>query len=374
MSVRLAELTLAGFKTIKELRGFAPRPLSILIGANGAGKSNFISFFSMLNRIISSPGELQLHVATQGGAGRFLHDGQQTTGEMEASLALETEAGRHEYTLRLAYASGDTLVFTQEKYRFAPHGNPTPPWIDLGSGHRESMLEARAEAQGRTAHTMRKLLGQCVLYQFHDTSFTSRIRGKCFREDSRWLKKDAGNLAAFLRRLHDSSEVKDQLAYQRIVDTTRLAMPFLADFVLEPENGSVLLRWREKGCDTLFDASQASDGMLRAMALVALLGQPVEDLPPVLLLDEPELGLHPSAIELVADLLKIVSDHVQVIVATQSAALLDYFSPEDVVVVSRAGRESIFERKTSQELGLWLEEYTLGEIWRKNLIGAGPGE
>jgi predicted ATPase len=150
-------------------------------------------------------------------------------------------------------------------------------------------------------------------------------------------------------------------------------IPCFADFDLRDDHGSMLLQWRERGSDMLFDVSQASDGSLRTMALVTLLKQPEADLPAILILDEPELGLHPYAIDVVAGLLRAASNHTQVIVATQSTAFVNCFEPEDVVVVNRSGMESTFERQSAEKLGEWLDDYSLAELWEKNVIGGRPG-
>ena len=132
------------------------------------------------------------------------------------------------------------------------------------------------------------------------------------------------------------------------------------------------MKWRERGSDLEFGAHQASDGTLRTIALISLLLQPERDLPSVLILDEPELGLHPFAIDIVAGLLKSASLSAQVFVATQSMSLLNYFEPEDVIVVDRIGRESKFRRLNSIELKDWLEDYSLAELLEKNVIGGNP--
>lgn len=230
------------------------------------------------------------------------------------------------------------------------------------------MLISRSEQGEPTAKTIHNLLRRVIFHQFHNTSDTARIRQKWNVEDSRWLKEDAGNLAPFLFRLQS----EQPLYNRRIVETIRLALPFFADFEFHPEFERLLLKWREKETDCVFSASQAADGMLRLFAIVALLQQPEYDLPDVLILDEPELGLHPYAIEVVAGLIRAASKSVQVILATQSVSLIDRFDPEDVVVVNRFGRESEFKRLGASQLNEWLEQYTLSELWEKNVIGGRP--
>ena len=189
-------------------------------------------------------------------------------------------------------------------------------------------------------------------------------------DDGRWLKEDAGNLAAVLYRLKLNSESVPY--YQRIVDTLRQSLPFFDDFEITPDNGQVLLGWRERGSDYVFGSHQASDGMLRFVALTTLLLLPAEDLPDLLILDEPELGLHPHAIATVAGLIKAASETIQIIVATQSASLLDAFEPQDVVVVERHGRASMFHRLNKEDLKDWMDRYSLGELWDKNVLGGRP--
>ncbi len=369
MAQRLKSITLRGFKTIRELKDFQPGPVTVLIGPNGAGKSNFISFFRLLSWALVPPGQLQEHVAKLGGASSILHDGPERTRDIEAHLVLTTEAGENDYSFRLAYAAGDTFIYTEEKFRYSKSGWPTKAeWKIPGAGHREPELIKAAEGGDKTAGTILTLLRRLIVHQFHDTSEASRIRQKWSIDEGRWLKEDAGNLAPFLYRLQQQYPKY----YARILETIRLILPFFAEFELKPEFGKLLLAWRERGTDRIFTASQAADGMLRIMALVALLQQPEFDLPDVVILDEPELGLHPYAIEVLAGLIRSASQHAQVILATQSVSLVDRFTPEDIVVVNRTTRESTFHRHTEAELHAWLEEYTLSELWEKNVIGGRP--
>lgn len=365
----LTSITLRGFKTIRELVNFRPEAITILIGPNGAGKSNLISFFRVLSWALAPPGQLQEYVARMGGASVLLQDGPERTRDIECLLRFETDSGVNEYGFRLAYAAGDTLIYAEERYRFSRHDFPTAAqWKHLGAGHKEAELVQRAESGDRTAQAIQRLARKIIVHQFHNTSDTARIRQKWRVDESRWLKEDAGNLAPFLFRLR-----KDQPQYyQRISETVRLVIPFFAEFVLESEYDSVLLRWRERGADYILSAGQAADGMLRVLALITLLQQPEADLPDVLVLDEPELGLHPYAIEVLAGLIRAASKHIQVIVATQSVSLIDRFSPDDIVVVNRHERESSFQRLSADELRAWLADYTLSELWEKNVVGGRP--
>jgi len=182
------------------------------------------------------------------------------------------------------------------------------------------------------------------------------------------LKEDGANLASLLLNLQEH----EPEYYRIIVDTLRMTVPFFAGFELEPEFGSILLRWREKGSSMAFDSSQAADGMLRMMALVTLFSLPKDQRPKIFILDEPELGLHPYAINILGALIKSASLETQVIIATQSTTLIDCFDPKDIVVVERHDRESVFRRLEPEKLEMWLEEYSLSDLWLKNVLGGRP--
>lgn len=370
MDSKLTKLVLKGFASIKDT-SLDFTDLNVLIGANGAGKSNLINFFRMLSYMLSSPvGNLQGFVATAGGASALLHDGPKRTREIEAKLTLETNQGVNEYEFRLFHAAGDALIFADETCKFSGKGLPTKAVPQqLGIGQREAGLLARADDVSRkTARTILSLLRQLVVYQFHDTSDNARIMARQKVSDGRYLKHDGCNLAPFLLRL----KREKQEYYIRIVKTIRQIAPFFDDFVLEPNGLTVMLQWREVGSDMEFSADQASDGTLRAMMLVALLLQPKEGLPSLLILDEPELGLHPYAITIIGEMIQSVSHHCQVLIATQSPMLLDQFTADDVVVVERDGRRSDFRRLDEERLSEWLDEYTLSELWNRNVLGGRP--
>lgn len=368
MKARISKLTINGFKSIRKLDQFEPTTLNILIGPNGAGKSNFISFFRFLSWMLSD--DLQEHIASQGGGQMLLHDGANVSREIEASIELDSSKRWEEYAFRLFYAAGDTLVFASEKFRVSrKNSHKRRSWKELGVGQKESVLATTSiNESGETMRILLEKLRKVCVYQFHNTSLSSRMRAKWPVEDNRWLKEDAANIGTFLLRIRKN----EPACYQKMISLLRLILPFFHDFVLEPDYDRVLLQWREKGSDVIFDASQASDGMLRTIALVALLAQPADQLPGVIVLDEPELGLHPYAIDTIAGLIKSASRHSQVFVATQSATLIDNFEPEDIVVVERQGRESIFKRQDSKSLAGWLKDYSISELWEKNVLGGRP--
>lgn len=362
----LSQIQIKGFKSIQSLEGLNLGPVNVLIGANGAGKSNLISFFQMLAWMIGGSGNLQLHIGKHGGGSSFLFDGSLVTTRMQADLTFETQAGINEYAFELVHAAKDSLIFADERYRFSRTDmGGRAEWSQLGAGHKEAAL---LEREDQTARTILAMLKRCVVYQFHNTSENARIRQYWNIDDNKFLKEDGANLSPFLLRLREERPAY----YRRIVATIQDIAPFFDDFALEPEGHKLLLQWREKGSDVIFGPHQASDGSLRMMALVSLLLQPEDQLPSVIIIDEPELGLHPYAITIVAGLLQSVSSHAQVLLATQSTAFVDQFEPQDIVVVERSGRESIFKRLDSSRLQEWLEAYSLSELWEKNVLGGRP--
>ena len=299
---------------------------------------------------------------------------------------MTTPNGKNLYRFRLQYAAGDALFFSQERHRHQPRqdGDEAEDRFGVGeeraTGLRFPQLLIHADHDAPAAVT-RDFFRGIAPYQFHNTSATARMRTRWGVGDNRRLKADAANIAPFLLRLKE----RESGCYRRIVDTIRLILPFFSDFELEPDHRYLLLAWRERDSDEIFDVSQASDGMLRVISLVTLLLQPEDSLPDVLILDEPELGLHPYAINVIGGLISAVSMKTQVVIATQSTSLVDCFAPEDIVVVGREacavepdghivgdGRATVFRRLDPDSLSEWLEEYSLSELWEKNVIGGRP--
>jgi predicted ATPase len=365
----LQQLSIAGFKSIREMDDLELKPLNVLIGANGAGKSNLISFFRMLN--FAMTGSLGTYLGDAGYANSLLHFGAQRTPQMSATLRFKTPAGVNSYIFRLAHAAGDKLLFTEESVEWHAEGYATPKKILLGMGHLESALNDKQWQDDTTVKIVRRLLGATRVYQFHNTSATAHLRNKSEVDNNRYLFDNGGNLAAMLFYLKN----RHRDIYDTIEDTIRQVAPFFDEWVLEPDKLNprfIGLSWREMGTPTELGAHQLSDGSLRFMALATLLSLPANDLPGIIIIDEPELGLHPTAIQVLAGLLRAASTRAQVIVSTQSVTLVNQISAEDVIVVEREDGQSVFRRLDSPSLQDWLSQYALGELWEKNVLGGRP--
>ncbi|MFN0076875.1 MAG: AAA family ATPase [Prosthecobacter sp.] len=370
---QLSKLHIEGFRSIKNA-DIPLRALNVLIGANGAGKSNLIDFFRMLSYALTR-GFQAPYLVERGPASAILHFGAKVTPLVRAELSFNTPDGTNTYRFSLADSTGDRLTFTREEVQFHREGEPlpTPPIPVIPRPSDESGLSELWSENDPTVLFIKKMVSRCRVYQFHDTSLTSHMRDACPVDRNRNLTSDGGNLPAVLLAMRKDNPEN----YASIVRTLRLVLPWFDEFILEPQGPAqkqrVLLRWRMAGrTEYEFDPGQISDGSLRLMALVTLLLQPVDKLPSLLLVDEPELGLHPVAEQVLAGLLKSVARETQVIVATQSATFLNYFEPQDVMVVEHENAESNFIRQNPDELASWLKRYSLGDVWNKNLIGGRP--
>lgn len=361
------KIEIHGFKSIRELV-LPLNTINVLIGENGAGKSNFIETFSLLNNIAKK--RLQHYVSERGSANSLLHYGRKTTSEIRISMIFGNNSNGYEFTLMPD--DKDSLFFAKEyaSYNKADFVKSGIIHHLLGSGHHETKLEIKSKTEKMTEHVWHDLQNWKV-FHFHDTSSGSPMKQTSQISDNRSLKPDAANLAAFLyflKRNHISN-------YEEILKAIRLVAPFFLNFFLEPnpENpNTVRLEWQDVKSDAYFNANMLSDGTLRFICLATLLLQ--SQLPSVIVLDEPELGLHPAAISLLAEMLKTASQKSQIIISTQSVTLINHFSPEDIIVTDRNPEtgESVFNRLNSETIANWLEDYTLGTIWEKNIIGGRP--
>ena len=367
---RIESLHVKGFRSLADVRiADLPNP-AVLLGANGSGKSNVLRFLEMVTAMLQGRG-LAHFVQYHGGADDQLFHGSATTRRIDASLGLRTEAGRHEYRFGLEHAQPDRLLFSEEALGFGDDAR-SMVWHRFGGGHDDARLPySRVGVDGARESPAERFKGffeRCVVHQFHDTSGTSPFKVRWDAEESFRLLPHGGNLASVL--LHLSRRDKDR--FDAICYYVSRILPGFRCFEIEEAYGKTLLRWQASGSRKTFGPHLTSDGTLRFLALVTLLNLPSEVLPNIVLVDEPELGLHASAITLIAEMVKSVALKRQVVVATQSPIFVDFFDPEALVVLDLDGGKTLVRRPAELDLGQWLEEYTTGEIWRKNLIGGRP--
>ncbi|RRO04956.1 AAA family ATPase [Pectobacterium aquaticum] len=361
---RITEVTIRGFRSLRDIDKLQLPQLTVLIGANGVGKSGFIRFFEMLGWMLRAQ-NLQEFVLRQGGGDDQFFMGSRRTPSINAEVRIETDIGFNDYQFELSHLSaGDTLMVTREAYRYSAKQKTTQAkWTNLNTVSKESALP---DQQNPTARTIYGLLRQCYTYQFHDTSANAFIRQNWDISDCVRLRSDGGNLAAVLLDLQTNEHVR----YKQIVRQIQRVLPHFADFVLEPNAGKVLLRWKSNTSDKMFGAHLTSDGSLRLFCLLTLLSLSNERLPNVLFFDEPELGLHPHAIVLVSEMMKRVSQSRQIFIATQSPYMVDCFDLENIIVAETKNGATQLRNLQRAQYQEWLDDdYLLSDIWLKSPIG-----
>ncbi|MBK7377958.1 MAG: AAA family ATPase [Ignavibacteriales bacterium] len=360
--MKVSQISISNFKSIREIN-LTLNKINVLIGPNGAGKSNFIQFFNLLNNIVSQ--NLQNYVAANGGADSFLYFGRKYSESFSGIISF----GRNDYHFELTATADNNLFFSKEIAYFHHQSYKYPYSKNLASGDKETKLleEYKKEGQSGVVHYILNSMSRWRVYHFHDTSSSAKVKQDGDIHDNRILRRDASNLPAFLYLLQE----KYNEHFVRIENTVKLIAPFFEKFQLEPlalNKEKIKLEWKQVGSDEYFNANHLSDGSLRMICLITLLLQPA--LPDTIIIDEPELGLHPAAIELLTSLIKsIAANDKQIICSTQSVTFLNHFEPEDIIIVDRSNGESLFKRLDKNNLTEWLNEYAIGELWEKNVLG-----
>ncbi len=368
---KLHRIQVSGYKSIGNGKNSIDLNLSninIIIGPNGAGKSNIVSFFKMLNNMMT--GAFQIYVGKNGSAENLLYFGSKNTPVINASLEFKNEENTDVYEIVLGKAIQDSLIFMSEAVIW--NGRR----FELASGQKETYLLSN-EVKYPSEKIVRSILSNCRTFQFHDTSASAYIRGATRVDNNRFLMSDGGNIAAYLYMLKNkSAEYKKY--YDRIVEKIHFVIPQFSDFILEPQilnEEYIKLQWKSTdGVEYPFGPEQFSDGSIRFIALATLFLQPPELLPTVIIIDEPELGLHPLAIDILASMIKTAALNSQVIVATQSSRLIDSFEPSNIIVAEydKLNKCSSFKHLNEDELKDWLEDYSISELWEKNVLGGQP--
>lgn len=356
-------IKIEGFKSIKELE-ICLEPINILIGSNGSGKTNFVSFFKLVAAIFEQ--RLQRYV-TEEKIDNILHFGRKNTETLKGKLIFSDGSDNNAYIFALAPTKEGGLFIDYE-------GSGYDVSIEDDSHnyfYEANIYESKfAQSTWKRHRFLQNYVASLQVFHFHDTSPTSYLRRECEVNDNRYLKQDGRNLPAFLYLLKQT----EPKVYNRIEKTIQAVAPYISSLILEPSrlnSQEIELRWIDKGDQqSNFSAYQLSDGTLRFIALATLLMQPKP--PQVIIIDEPELGLHPFAINKLAGMIRAASTKTQLIISTQSVNLIDNFIPEDVITVDRseAENQSVFNRLNSEELQVWLEDYKLGDLWQQNIINS----
>lgn len=357
LQARIDHLQIRGFRSLENVELTDLTDLTVVVGANGAGKSSFIRFFDMLSWMVRSR-RLGEFVARYGGANDQLFGGAEQTQRMDANICLRTQVGRNDYRFVLSHAHPDRFVFTEEAYRFSRDGLPTEAsWRHLGSGHHEAQIVdaghpgAEPGPNRTTAATIVRLLRGCATYQFQDTSDESNFKRRWDADDNLRLRRHGGNLPALLWRL----EEEDPEVFQEICQQIRRVLPGFQRFEVDESYGKVSLLWRADWATRAFAPNLTSDGSIRLFALLTLLNLPADLLPNIVLIDEPELGLHPAAIEVVADAVTALRGRKQVILATQSPRLVDALDVDEVVTFDFEDGRTVCRTRDRGGLQAWLE-------------------
>lgn len=353
------------YKSIRE--GMIPlRKINILIGENGAGKSNFISFFELVKSIYDQ--RLGSYMLANGGINSQLYRGLKISKSISGLIDYNNT---NAFFFTLKPGVGDKAFIEESGDYFNAKNLSTKDYSSWNKTFWDKAVEESqiSEYKYPRAKYIRSLLESFIVYHFHDTSKTSPMRQPCNIGDNSTLRHDASNLPAVLWKLQQT----DVGAYKLIEATVRSVAPYFRKFKLAPmstDDSRIKLEWEEQDSDMYLDASALSDGTLRFVALATLLLQ--SKLPETIIIDEPELGLHPAAMVKLSAMIKKASTKTQLIVATQSVTLISNFSIDDLIVVGRNGNQSVFKRLNESDFSQWLEEYSVGELWEKNIIGGRP--
>lgn len=374
-TTRLTRIRVEGFRSLRKAE-LQLSPVTVLIGSNGSGKSNLLSALRLIPLIRTQ--SLRQFVGRQGGASALLHYGAKSTPDIDIELEFVSPEQAYCYSVRLGHTAGDAFNFLNENVSYRAAHEKEWARVSLGTSHVESQLVQVADASNQpTVKVVDSLVSRIGFYHFHDTSFESPLRQNSRQADNKYLRSDGSNLASFLHRLKGSNVDGARQSWNLIHGLVRRVAPYIKALSPElvdaerPEHSAIRLYWTDER-DHIFDVHDLSDGTLRAIALITALAQPSTNRPSFIAIDEPELGLHPAAIAIVASLVSSISEKCQVLLATQSPALLDYFEPEQVVVAERPGGETSLRRLVPEELAVWLEEYSLSELYDKNLLGGRP--
>ena len=352
-------ISIEGWRSIKNVEVTLGK-INILLGANGSGKSSFLSAFELLRAIGNN--NLQQYIEKNGGANQNFHYGTKKTADIKIAIKF----GQKSYQCNIIPGNNDNVIIGDtalgrkysEKLRYETGEEPASDYLE-DSEQYYSLDPLKQEIANS--------LASLIIYHFQDTGNTSPLKRVSDIYQTRYLHPDGDNLAAYLYEIKNNCPKN----YDSIITAIQFAFPDFKDFIFQKTGENVRLLWNDKYAEHYdFPLSALSDGTLRFIALSTLLLQP--NPPKFIIIDEPELGLHPEAIGILAELIKLASANSQLLISTQSVQLVNCFTPEDLLITEKEHGETKITRPDTEELKDWLKDYTLGEIWRKNIMGGNP--
>lgn len=357
--MNINHIRIQGYKSVRDV-SLALKKVNVLIGGNGIGKTNFISTFELIKNICQK--QLQTKIMKLGGSQAVLYMGPKRTSEIEFELNVSDDSTNGHIAVSLVPGQQNMVIkhFVVEKYRDE----------ELVCGFQSDGSFEVDQSNAFPKEYYNYIVTGFDVYHFHDTGDSSAMKGLKPINDNQKLKSDGSNIAPYLYYLQE----RHPKYFNRIESIVSSVCPSFGRFSLKPNRLNeqmIQLEWSHKEDSSLYlNEFQMSDGTLRFICLATLLLQPNPN--DVIIIDEPELGLHPQAINKLSALIKYASEHSQIIISTQSVSLVDNFEPEDIVVANYVDGATSINRLDPAQLVEWINEYSLGEIWEMNIIGGQP--
>ncbi|MGM9735048.1 MAG: AAA family ATPase [Candidatus Cryptobacteroides sp.] len=361
----IENVIIRNFKSIRDME-LPLQKLNVLIGSNGVGKSNFISFFEMTKALFEQ--RLGSYTLSKGGIDNLLYRGRKFSDEIFGLMDF-SNTNAFFFAIKPSQSNKGYIENTGDYFNY--HKDSSKDYFGQwnrtywDSGVEESSLVTQTKWR---ANYLKSYLRSFTVYHFHDTSVSSPMRGQCDINDNLFLRDNGSNLASYLHLLQKT----DEKAFRMIEGTVHSIAPYFKRFNLGPDRVSaskISLEWEEVNSDMYLNGYSFSDGTIRFIALATLLLQ--TNLPDIIIIDEPELGLHPAAIDKLAALIKRAAKTSQIILSTQSTNLVNCFDPENIIVVDREDEQTVFKRLKPEDLSIWMNNYnySISDMWEMNLIG-----
>lgn len=350
-------------------------PLNLIVGQNASGKSNLVEIISLLRSLTQDKG-LADFISKKGGISEWIWKGLST----KPNSGIKVYLNNKEYQIEFREVS-QTLLIVEESINWLEgkykgkflrrkssvkdfFGQPKSIFSNISEENIEHNFNS-SDFRFGVGDNIRIAFSSFVAYTDLQTNRSSEMRKPQLPDaPNHFLEEDGSNLALVLNDLEHRGDRKDQ-----IIENLKRVNPLIKDYSIRILGGTVQLFIREEGLEKPISAMRLSDGTLRYLCLLAILCHP--EPPPLICIEEPEVGLHPDILPTIAELMKEASQRTQLIVTTHSDILVSAFSdmPEAVLVCEKDENGTYFKRLEAEKLKVWLEEYTLGEAWLRGAFG-----